>query len=199
GELTQNVMNGVRVPFLNPVSLFFIANLLYFLFPVFDPFNSNLRTQMRFAPHSAIARQMVEEKLESDGLTLEEFTTRYQRQSTNTSKLLLIVFVFFVAVPLALINYSNHYFFYDHVLVSLEYNSIIILLAQVILPRILMAVGFIFFDSDTFLNSIFRDSVYSWGTIALSVFIFFRMEKAVYNQKTKTAWIKALLMLPSLF
>ena len=199
GELTRNVMNGIRVPFLKPVSLFFIANLLYFLFPVFDTFNANLRTQMHFTPHSAIARQMVEKELESEGVTLGEFTNRYQRQSTNMAKLLLIVFVFFVAVPLALINYSNHYFFYDHVLVSLEYNSVVILLAQVILPRILMAFSFIFFDSDTFLNSVFRDSVYSWVTITLSVFIFFRMEKTVYNQKTKTAWIKALLALPSLF
>ncbi len=199
GELTQNVMNGIRVPFLKPVSLFFVANLLYFLFPVFDTFNAHLRTQMHFTPYSAIARQMVEEKLETDGITLEEFTARYQRQSTNMAKLLLIVFVLLLAVPLALINYSNHYFFYDHVLVSLEYNSVIVLLTQIIVPRILMAVSFIFFDSGAFLNTIFRDSVFSWLTIAFSVFIFFRMERTVYNQKTKTAWIKALLTLPSLF
>src|SRR5690606_24552009 len=143
GELSQKVMNGIRVPFLKPVSLFFIANLLYFLFPVFDTFNSHLRTQMHFMPYSTVASQMVEEKLESEGKTLQEFTVQYQQQSTSTARLLLIVFVLLVAVPLALINYSNHYFFYDHFLVSLEYNSVIILAIQVILPRILMAISFV--------------------------------------------------------
>lgn len=199
GELSQKVMNGIRVPFLRPLSLFFIANLLYFLFPVFDTFNSHLRTQMHFMPYSTIASQMVEEKLEREGKTLQEFTTDYRNQSTNMSKLLLIVFVFLVAVPLALINYSNHYYFYDHVVVSLEYNSVIILAVQVILPRILMAISFVFFDSDTFLDTILHDSIFSWVAVTLSFFIFFRMERTVYNQKTKTALIKAFLMLPSLF
>lgn len=199
GELTRNHMEGIRVPFLKPVSVFFIANLLYFLFPVFNTFNTNLRTQMHFLPHSEIAAGMVEKRLSKEKVTLEQFTIRYQQQSTTMAKLLLIIFVLIVAVVLALINYSSHYYFHDHFLAALEFSSMLILVGQLFLPWMLTLISNLFADNPGWLGYIFRDSVFSVIIMMLSFLVFYLMEKRVYLQNPKNAVVKALLMIPGIF
>ena len=68
GQLSLNIMNGIRVPFVKPITIFFIANVLYFLFPVFNTYNSQLRTQMHFLPHSDFAAAMVEKKIADENM-----------------------------------------------------------------------------------------------------------------------------------
>lgn len=199
GELTRNFMEGVRVPFMKPLSVFFIANLVYFLFPAFDTFNSPLRTQMHFLPHSAIARNVVENRLVKEQVSLAEFTIRYEQQSTNMAKLLLIVFVFFVALILALINYSSRNYFYDHLLAALEFCSLLIMVALLFIPWTLKLVASLWPGSSDWVALIFQDSVFSLIVSAICFSVFFMMEKRVYQQKTINAIIKATLMLPGLF
>ena len=66
GEVSYHYMNGKRVPFLKPMSMFFIANLLYFLFPLFNSLNSPLYVQMNLLPYSKPAAQMVERKVAAE-------------------------------------------------------------------------------------------------------------------------------------
>lgn len=199
GELTRNFMEGVRVPFLKPLSVFFIANLFYFLFPAFDTFNSQLRTQMHFLPHSTVARNVVENRLNKEQVSLEEFTIRYEQQSTNMAKLLLIVFVFFVALILALINYSSRHYFYDHLLAALEFCSLLIIVGLLFIPWTLKLVDSLWPGRSHWVDLIFQDSVFSLIISAICFSVFFLMEKRVYHQKTISATIKAVLMLPGLF
>jgi hypothetical protein len=42
GKLTSDIRSGIQVPYMKLVGLFFVANFFYFLFPVFDTFNSSL-------------------------------------------------------------------------------------------------------------------------------------------------------------
>ena len=59
GEVSHQYMNGRRVPYYKPVSMFFVANLLYFLFPAFNSLNSSLYVQMNQLPHSELVTRMV--------------------------------------------------------------------------------------------------------------------------------------------
>ncbi len=199
GELTRNFMEGVRVPFLKPLSVFFLANLFYFLFPAFDTFNSSLRTQMHFLPHSTIARNIVEKRLAREQVTLEEFTIRYQQQSTSMARLILIVFVFFVALILGLINYSSRHYFYDHLLAALEFSSLLIIVGLLMIPWLLVLLGKLWWGNPHWVDVVLQDSVYSSLIGAICLGVFYMMEKRVYLQSTKNAIIKALLMIPGLF
>ena len=45
GRLSDHVSSGIQVPYMTLIGLFFLANFLYFLFPVFDTYNSPLSSQ----------------------------------------------------------------------------------------------------------------------------------------------------------
>lgn len=198
GQLSLNIMNGIRVPFIKPVSIFFLANLLYFLFPVFSTYNSQLRTQMHFLPHSDFAAEMVRTKIANENMTMSDFTLRYQQQSSNISKLLLVVFAILVAVPLMLLNYHQHYYYRDHLLVSFEYNSLSILVCQLAIPWFLIFLEKVF-SLTALVEFFFNDVVISVVIGGLSLLVFFIIEKRVYNQPKRAALLRASLMVLSLF
>src|SRR5882762_1622440 len=47
GFISKEITEGRRVKYLQPLSLFFVLNLAYFLFPVIQLFNASLNTQLR--------------------------------------------------------------------------------------------------------------------------------------------------------
>ena len=66
GQLSRNIADGIRVPYMKMLSFFLLANFFYFLFPTWDSFNSSLHTHMQMLPHQEKARVMVNERIEND-------------------------------------------------------------------------------------------------------------------------------------
>ena len=66
GFVTRQYIEGTRIKFVKPLSMFFVVNLIYFLFATADTFNSQLTTQINYLPHSTIAKKMVEKRLEKE-------------------------------------------------------------------------------------------------------------------------------------
>ena len=110
----------------------------------------------------------------------------------------LIVFVVLVAIPLMLLNFQQHYYFRDHLLVSLEYNSLSVLVCQLAIPWFLLLVEKIF-SLTALVRFFFHDVVISVVIGGLSLFVFYVIEKRVYNQAKRAAWLKSSLMVLSLF
>ena len=136
GQLSRNIADGVRVPYMKMVSLFFVANFFYFLFPVFDSYNSSLHTQLNsLGNHSVQAKEIVAKKLEKEQLEMKDFQRDYQSQSTNLSKLLIILLVLAFTGVLYVVNYSRTNFFFDHLLFSLEFFSFQLLFNAVIIAN----------------------------------------------------------------
>lgn len=196
GYVTSQYIKGVRVPFIRPLSMFFVVNLIYFLCGTGDTFNSSLIAQMNYFPHKRIATTAVTEHIERDKITLEEFTLQYNRQSTSIAKMLLIVFVMLAAVPFMLLNYTRERYFVDHLMTSLEFCSVIILISLILLPWLIIFLGAIFqFSIKTILN----DRIYTI-IAALICFLFLcLMERRVYGQRYLLAVVKAIVLVPCLF
>ena len=93
GFLSKEYANGRRVNYLRPLQVFFVLNLVYFLFPVLQLFNSTLRTQMYYLFHSPMVRGMVNQHLLDEGISLPGFTMIYIEKTTVLAKLLIVVFV----------------------------------------------------------------------------------------------------------
>jgi hypothetical protein len=199
GQYSSNYIKGVRAPFVRPIAIFLLVNLMYFVFPVYETFNAPLRTQMHFLPHSKFAKAMVDERIESEGTTLGDFTLRYEQQSYSLSRMMLILFVFLAALPIGFINYSSNLFFADHLTVSFEYNTLLIFLTQLLLPWIFTLVnhlgGLVGFDAGFLLNSVF----YTVIVILCSILLFYLFETRIYAQADRIAWFKSVLVAPGLF
>lgn len=185
GEVSYQYMNGKRVPFYKPISMFFVANLLYFLFPPISGLNSGLHVQMNMLPHSKLATTIVNEYLATHHLSLETFTMQFDMQAITMAKIFLVLLVAYFSIPLALVNYNRRMFFSDHLLVSLEACSLVVLLAFFTSPWLMRAAvvmaEWLGFRAE-FLLTDFYGSLTS-GVILL--YIFYNLQKRAYSQ---TGW-----------
>ena len=115
GFLSKEYANGRRVNYLRPLQVFFVLNLVYFLFPVLQLFNSTLRTQMYFLFHSPMIRGLVNQRVNDEGISLTGFMMIYNEKTTILAKLLIVVFVWLASLPLSLIFRKKNRYFTDHV------------------------------------------------------------------------------------
>lgn len=184
GQLSRNIADGIRVPYMKMVSLFFVANFFYFLFPVFDSFNSSLYTQMNnLGEHSVLAKEIVTERIKKDQIDISEFQRDYQNQSTNLSKLLIVFLVVMITGILMVVNYSRITYLFDHLLFALEFYSFHLLLNLVILSNAtLLLVQFVNnFGWDW--TPLLSDQVFSLIVGTSMLYFLFRGQQIFYKQK----------------
>lgn len=196
GQLSRDIADGKRVPYMKMVSLFFVANFFYFLFPVFDSYNSSLYTQLNsLGTHSVKAKEIVKQKLEKDKIEIKNFQREYQNQSTNLSKLLIILLVFAFTGFLMVVNYSKQNFFFDHLLLALEFYSFNLIINSVLLPNVfsLIVKSGKFFDMD--FGILLTDNFFSWVAALTLAYFLFKAQRLFYNQKWYWVVPKTFLLL----
>lgn len=195
GEVSYHYMNGRRVPFYKPVSMFFVANLLYFLFPPVTALNSGLYIQMNMLPHSKWATAIVNKYLATHQLSLETFTMQFDMQATTMSKIFLVLLIAYFSIPLTLVNFNRRMYFSDHLLVSLEACSLIILVAFFTIPwliRFFVAVGgWAGFHWEFLLTDLYGSIV---SMLAL-LYFFYQLERKAYSQQEWKALGKAAFLI----
>lgn len=195
GQLSRNIADGLRVPYMKMVSLFFVANFFYFLFPVFDTYNSSLSTQVNnLGQHSVRAKEIVRNHIKEKGISIEEFQRTYQEKSTNLSKLLIILLVLMLSGIFMIVNFSRTAFFFDHLLFALEFYSFQLLINLVVLANgfVYIIRGALFFGFDW--RIILSDNVFSAiGQLTICYFLF-RGHVIFYGQKWYWAILRALLI-----
>lgn len=181
---------------MNLISLFFVANFFYFLFPVFDSYNSSLYTQLNLSNyHSESAQQVVERKIKSLNTTFQDFEVKYNSQSTDFSKMLIIVLVLAFSGVLAIVNYSKQQFFFNHLLFSLEFYSFQLLFISVFLAnffRIIIAIALSFgLDWELILS----DNVFSIINVFILIYFLVRGQIEFYSQKWYWSLSKSIVLI----
>lgn len=128
GHLSSEIAKGKRVNYLSPVSLFFLGNLIYFLFPLFSTFNTQLSTQMSGLVYSEWfnIEERVQKKLASKEIKFEAFEKSFNESSYTNSKLMLVIIVPMFSVFLALFNYGRKEFYLEHLTYSYEFISVML-------------------------------------------------------------------------
>jgi hypothetical protein len=199
GFVAANYIRGRRIPFIDPLAMFLVINFLYFLFPTNHSYNSSLRTQMHFLLHNETATQMVEAHLLEENTTLPDFTVRYELHANNVAKIMLICLVLILAVPVWIGNYSSGLFFRDHLIVSMEFCTVIVLLNNIIIPWTWIGLNALFRDGPVNQDEIFNSAYPAIIMAVTSFLLFFLMEKRVYEQPRKRALFISLILLAGLF
>lgn len=200
GQLSARIREGVQVPYMRVVGLFFVANFFYFLFPFYDSFTTPLAFQMTSQRYSGLVQAIVQDEVNRGPLNLAAFTEAYNAHTTSLSKLLLVVLVFLFSAPLAALNYSKKNYFLDHLQVSFEFHAFLLLLNMVLGPlmfaTIIHLVDYLFGWDWRMLGS---ESFYKYITILLCGYFFVQMQRIFYSDRWWVAALKSSVLVVLVF
>jgi hypothetical protein len=199
GFLSREYAEGRRVKYLRPLQLFFILNLIYFLFPVLQLFNSSLRTQMNYLVHSNWVRDMVIQKLVRENISYEGFELMYNDKTTGLAKLLVVVFVLVASLPLSVIFRKKDRFFTDHTTLAVELASFNIFVNALVLSGILALtnalLGQLNMGGERYLNEVSITAIF----VCTNLYFLYRSSITFYHQRGLGSVFKSVLGLAGLF
>ena len=199
GFVSKEFAEGRRVNYLKPLQVFFVLNLIYFLFPLLQLFNTSLRTQMFLRTHSALVRAMVYGKIGHDALRMEGYNLMYNEKSTSLAKLLIIVFVILASVPMMLIYRKRNRYFGDHLTLSVELTTFNLALNAIFLSLVLMVTSRILHWTHTGWEKYLDDSTLTIIFVLSNSYFLFRAGRIFYNQKGWMLILKVMFGLLGLF
>lgn len=199
GFLSKEYADGRRVKYLRPLQLFFILNLVYFLFPVLQLFNSSLRTQMYYLFHSSMVRKLVIEHVVNEGISIDGYSLMYDAKTTGLAKLLMVIFVLLASLPLSLIFIKKNRYFTDHVTLSVELACFNIFVNAIFLSGLLWVLSRILHWSGSSLGDYLNDTTFTVIFISTNLYFIYRAARTFYQQKGKRLIAKSLVAIIGLF
>lgn len=198
GFLSREYVDGRRIMYMQPLQMFFILNLIYFLFPVLQMFNASLYTQLNVLPHSNLVRAIISQKLKGEHLTMQGFELMYNDRTTNLAKLLVVVFVVLASFPLSLIFRKKNRFFTDHVAFSVELTSFNLAVNAIGLTLLFVLINktlHVLHMKGTYLNDLTLTIIF----VSTNLYYIFQASRTFYGQKGKRLVIKAFAGILGLF
>lgn len=128
GYLSDAYLRGRRRPYLRPIQMFIIANLVYFFvqpLTIYNTLNNSLQSHMYRQVYSSELRiaDKVNAEVEARGIPFEQFEALYNQQSTTYAK----SFVFLLVPVFALLLYAvfgrtrKHYL--EHFVFSFHFTA----------------------------------------------------------------------------
>ncbi|MBX2947000.1 MAG: DUF3667 domain-containing protein [Cyclobacteriaceae bacterium] len=198
GYVSAQVIEGIRVPYVKPISMFFVVNLVYFLVAGSDTYNTKFDSQMHQMPYSKMVRVMVEQKIAKENISLDTLRVQYEQQSTSLAKLMLILFVVLTGVFISLLNARKKLYFYDHLTVSLEFNTMFIFIGNILLHWFMFLAAKIMSVMGISLEGYLTDPMYTSIAVIIAVTILFFMQRRVYHDSKVLSLVKAFGFIPCL-
>jgi hypothetical protein len=128
--LTTDYLLGRRKPYIAPLQLFLIANLIFFLLHPLVPsaaLTTPLHIQRQERPFSPLVQAMVDRKLAASGMTYEQYETQFDIRAETEAKSLVIILVPMVSLFVALLYLRQRRHFLEHVVFSLHFCAFYIL------------------------------------------------------------------------
>lgn len=113
GFVSAEIANGRTVRYTSPIQVFFVLNLVYFLFPIVQLFNASLTTQM-MSPLGLLLEKPIAHKMALLHMNFESFMLVYNLKTISLAKLLVMVFVVLASIPLNFLYRKRNRYFTDH-------------------------------------------------------------------------------------
>lgn len=155
GRLSREYLAGRRRAWMTPVSLFLLANVLYFIAPALTDFNLPLQSQLH-QPHSALTRPWVVERVAARDRALQErraaapeaaraslparyaladYGRDYDAQAGNVGKALIAVHIPVLALGLMLAFRRRGLYYAEHLVVAThQFTFMLVYIQFVVLP-----------------------------------------------------------------
>ncbi len=126
GRMTVEYLEGKRRKFISPVTLFLFFNLIYFLVSPLTDYSLSLNDQINSQFYSTLTKDLVEVKLQKEGLDMETYSSIYQNMSDNISKSIMIINTPMIAVFVFLMAFKKRRFYFDSLIFALHFFSVFI-------------------------------------------------------------------------
>ncbi len=187
GFVSHEFVEGRRVNYLDPLSLFFVLNLVYFLFPVIQLFNASLNTQL-FSPFGRFYRSILTSKLAALDMDLSSFTLIYNLKTVGLAKLMVMVFVVISSLPLNFLYRKRNRYFTDHVGYMVELACFNLFVNAIVLS--IVAAFAAFLGLGKHLNELSLTVIF----ISTNLYFVVRSSHEFYQEKNWRLAIKSILM-----
>ena len=193
GELSRAYMAGRRQFYMRPVSLFIVLNLIYFLVPLFEVFNTTLHSQMHFNPYSAMARQWIETTTTAAGTDFAAYQQAYAPRSSSNAKLMLVLLVFILSLPMALLYRGKSRWTSGHVTFSFEVMIFNLMTTAILMALLLFGLAVMIQWAGGDPAFIVQERVTSSFAFVLNMFLFFNAGRRFYQCSIPGAFWRALV------
>lgn len=197
GKLSEDVVRGVRVPYMKPVSLFFVANFLYFLLPGSEIFNTSLKSQLVTSPFRQIIENLLHSKIAELNSSYEQFEIVFNTESSSWAKLLIVLIVVLFSVVTAFVNFSRSRYFADHLTYAFEFMSYVVFYPVILFFSLTYFVYWIGQQMGTDLIWLFRDELSFQLPVFILLLFYFLLRGQIRFYKSH--WVKALIKALILF
>lgn len=194
GYLTQEFIAGHRKKYMNPVQLFIVINLLYFVFISFSNFNTfttPLVYHLENGIYGKFAQHLVENKIRVQHLAYPVFEEHFNHELATQAKSLVIVMVPIFSIFLGILYFWQKRYFVEHLVFSINLFSFYLLalsigiyVAIVVLCVILQLIGV----DTSFLQT--DSSVTSLMSVLLFGYLFVSLRR-VYNNSRAAAFLNS--------
>jgi thiamine biosynthesis protein ThiS len=126
GFLTAEYLRGCRKPYLHPLQLFFIANLIYFMLQPYTGWSglrTTLNVQTQAMPYSNMASQMVAARVAAKGTTMEAFTHSFDHVIDIEARSLVVLMVLLYTLLLAVLEWRKRTYIGQHLVFCLHFTA----------------------------------------------------------------------------
>ena len=131
GRLTADHLRGRRKPYIPPLELFLIANLVFFLLhPLIgsNTLTTSLNTQLHYTWHQGIAQALVTPRLAARALTAEAYAEIFDPAAVTQAKSLVILVVPFFTLAVMALYWRQRRHYAIHLVFSLHFCAFWLLL-----------------------------------------------------------------------
>lgn len=194
GKLSREFVDGRRKNYMKPVSIFFLANLIYFLFPVFNTFTTTLQIQMSGLPYSPVVEKWVDQEITDRAIEFEAYEKEYNLKTTELSKLLLAIMASIIGLFLWPIHMrSKRNLLADQMTIGQEVMTFLLIYCLQLLGGLFLIVSF--FEIKV---NLFSDVTISIVSCLLLLYFFIKVERQFYGFKGLRLIVNALLSVISI-
>ncbi len=195
GKVSREYVEGRRVPYLRPLSLFFVLNLLYFLFPQVQLFSASLRTQLFYTPYGEWIKEAAVTRMVENQMDFSAYELLYDNKSTAIAKILIIVFVLIATLPLPLIYRRKDRFFTDHAALSVEMAAFNLAVNALALNLIAWILSTLFSVLGLSLGGYINEATLSIVVAATNFYFFMAASRSFYDLSGWSMVWRSLFML----
>jgi hypothetical protein len=185
GFVSKEFVEGRRVKYLKPISLFFVLNLFYFLIPDIQLFNASLKTQLLSVQRDFL-KPIIAHKMVSLNMDISSFSLIYNMKTAALAKLMVMVFVVVASLPLNLLYSKRNRYFTDHIGYAVELACFNLFINAIVVMLFAKFLGLGHYLDELVLTGIF---------ISTNLYFLIRSGITFYNERGSLLLIKSMLMI----
>lgn len=197
GTYTSEYSRGIRVPYMKPVSFFFVANFIFFLFPFItsNTLSTPLQYQHQTKMSGTTVHEMIEEKMAEKKINRETLEDLYNRESVNLTKLLIVILVFMFAILFSVVNYKRSLNFVNHLYFAFEFTSFFLFVNLILLSLVVTVVIQVAHWLGISTRNIINDQFFAWLFATTTLYFLIRGIRRFYDQRWIVAVAKSLIII----